>query len=103
VLPQLLYQLCQGDASPLATYISHLPGVAPGIPTPGVAMLFSPAAREAFQDAQLAADSEGQWYWCQQFSEDVLRGLPGTPGDPFQGVTITPHLLGGWDEHHTIC
>lgn len=96
VLPQLLYQLCQGDASPLAAYICHLPGIAPGIPTPGVAMLCAPAVREAFQDPQLAADAEGQWYWCQRFSEEVLSSLPGTPGDPFHGVTITPRLLGAW-------
>ncbi len=37
----LLYHVSRGADSPLAPYLAHLPGLAPGVPTPRVGMLMA--------------------------------------------------------------
>ena len=91
---QLLYHLSLGPSSPVAPYLSHLPGRCPGIPTPTIAMSLSPAELQQLQDHEVAADAEGQAYWADQFVKEVLQGLPGKEGDPFGGQQITREMLG---------
>lgn len=92
--PQLLYHRCLGAASPLAPYLATLPGVARGIPTPQVAMLWPPAELQQLQHVPLQEDAGGQAYWWQAYSRDVLAQLPGSPDDAFGGQAVGQERLG---------
>lgn len=90
----LVWHRLRGAASPLAGYISQLPGVAPGIATPEVAMLLAERKLKEAQHSRLVADARGQARWLRKFCDDVLAPLPGTLADAFGGVRVTEELMG---------
>jgi hypothetical protein len=77
-----------------APYIAHLPGVAPGVPVPTVAMRLTPEQQAQLQNPQLAADAQGQAFHCRAFAEGVLAPLAGSEGDCFGGAVVSEELLG---------
>lgn len=53
---QLLWHIARGAASPLHEYISLLPGLAAGVPTPRVGMLMSASAVQQLQYMPIIED-----------------------------------------------
>jgi hypothetical protein len=91
---QLIAYRLEGERGSHHPYIRHLPGVAPGVPPPRVAMRLQPAALMELQHPQLAADAGGQAHFCAEFARDVLAALPGSQhDDPFGGEVVTEELL----------
>eukprot|EP00198_Chlamydomonas_reinhardtii_P002671 XP_001692007.1 lysine N-methylase [Chlamydomonas reinhardtii] len=73
----ILYHLSRGAASPLLPYLAHLPGLAPGVPTPRVAMLMYDNAVDELQYGTLVQDIRNQKYWLRHVGCHLLPQLTG--------------------------
>ena len=91
---QVLEYCSQGAASSHAAYIASLPGVAPGVPAPGLVMFFSDDELQATQSQGLATDAVSQRYWWRHFADNTLMALPGSDADPFGGQRVDAERLG---------
>ncbi len=91
---QVLEYWSQGAAGGHHQYIQALPGIAPGVPQPGLAMFFTDEELQATQKQALATDAVSQRYWWRNFCETTLSSLPGTDADPFHGQMIDEQRLG---------
>ncbi|KAG2442493.1 hypothetical protein HXX76_002579 [Chlamydomonas incerta] len=72
-----LYHLSRGAASPLQPYLAHLPGLAPGVPTPRVAMLMYDDAVDELQYGALVQDIHNQKYWLRHVGCQLMPRLTG--------------------------
>ncbi|GIL66007.1 hypothetical protein Vafri_19649 [Volvox africanus] len=83
----LLYHLSRGLASPLLPYIAHLPGIAPGVPTPRVAMLMHDDAVEELQYGNVIQDIRNQKYWLNHVTKEVFGRL--SHGTEVPGASVS--------------
>ncbi|GIL70677.1 hypothetical protein Vretimale_3773 [Volvox reticuliferus] len=86
---QLIYQRLRGPNSQFATYITNLPRGVPGVP-----MFFSKRALDLIDYPPVSQQVQKRCRWLFTFSQQVLAKLPGTPGDPFGGVTVDINAMG---------
>jgi histone-lysine N-methyltransferase SETD3 len=84
----------QGGGGSHARYIQSLPGVAPGVPVPHLAMFFSDGELQATQAQGLATDAVSQRHWWRHFAGSALAALPGSGADPFGGQAVDEARLG---------
>ncbi|EFJ43131.1 hypothetical protein VOLCADRAFT_106928 [Volvox carteri f. nagariensis] len=86
---QLLSQRLRGADSLFAAYISNLPRGIPGIP-----MFFSKRALDLIDYPPVTQQVQKRCRWLHTFSQQVMAKLPGSPEDPFGGVTVDINALG---------
>ena len=86
---QVLAHRVKGPDSPFSLYISNLPVGVSGVP-----MFYPREALGAIEYAPVTQQVRMRCQWLLHFAQGALQPLPGTPKDPFAGITVDANALG---------